>query len=536
MSKSDLTAIFYLQRQLVIGWFRRSMRSPFFWIFAVVIAVVLFAQIGGALAGSSTDSGMSWLDDTALSALAAIAILASILIGLWRGTSATPVASLADVVVLMGSPISARLQFTLLMARPIVTNAFVFGIWTVIALGGVAADTGDPWISLRVFTAVFILVLLSEIVRFAVWTSTEQVVVRSLQNGMRSRTGIKALCLALIAAVAVRLLQPVVAGDVSGWRDALDVVTTRAEELTAYPPISMAADIVTPGGSTLMSVAGLFLICVVIGALTLLLATDFVEPVGMTAERKTDPRGHMTEAGSDIQWATLSQVGVSPRFGLSIPPFGKGAWAILWAGLVRWVRYQFAALWVTLASLAVLAVIVGGAVRLDFIEPEVAWFAALFMPFFGSVNMFVDEMRKPFLFLTPGSAVIRLIAAAIPSVLDGISATVLVAAILAAIGAVPIAQAIGLVVLGTAISLLAQASVALVQLVVPYWVGYRIRVTLTTLVTLVTFQPALVALVVFYIAIGPVFALLLSSFAAAAAGLVIFAIGAFQFDRIEFSG
>jgi hypothetical protein len=459
-----------------------------------------------------------------------------VLIGLWRGTSTTPAASLADVVVLMGSPISSRLQFAVLMLRSSLVNALVIGLWALVTASGAVLSLGDAWVSTRVMYAVGSIVLLSEILRYAVWVGSEQVMARSPRAGGRLRFLIKVSVLGLGTGMGVVLLGPLLTGSNREWRVALDQLVDRAELIAAVPPMLFSASVLTPGGASLLSALALAGLIVAFAGLAIYWARDFVEPISVTAEHKTDPRGQMLETGSDVQWAALAQFGASPRLKYSLPLFGSGPWALLWGSGNRWIRYQVSAVSITLATLGVFGVLTAIGVRLGFIPVEVAWGVALMFPFFGSVNMFMDELRRQFIFMIPGSSWERLAAGAITSVLDGLVASLVVVGILLVIGSIPLTHAAGLLLLGLAIALLGQACLALIQILLPFWVGQRIRVTATFGLTGIAFLPALLTLIGLYVSVGPVTGLLVSAVVTLITGVIALAVAAYLFDRVEFSG
>jgi hypothetical protein len=535
-NRSDRAAVWYLQRRIIANWFRRSVRSPFFWIAALFIGFLIVTQIVAAIDGPEPTGFAEDLDQRYLTASIAIILLGGILIGIWRGTTNTPAASMADVVLLMSSPISPRLTFALLMARGSLINALIISIWSLAASSGVLLGFSDTWMALRVTFSVFILILLSEFLRYAVWVGTEQVVARDPHRGYRLRLGIRAGTALTGAAAGFWLLWPVINGQTVDWREALETIVDTGEVLAVIPPLSLGASVLTPGGWSLLSGIALAALTAGVCALALYWARDYVEPVSVMAERKTDPRGQMLESGSDVQWASLAQFGVAPRVRTTIPAFGRGAWALLWASLTRWVRYQIAAAWISTFIYVVFGVLAAVGVRIGLLSIEFAWMAALIFPFFGSVNMFMDELRRQFMFLIPGSPWAKLAAGALTSVLDGVFGALVVIGVLSVIGAIPLAQAGGLLVLALAIALLGQASVALVQIILPFWVGQKTRVSVTFAVTGLGFIPGLVALVGFYITVGPVTGLVSAAAITLVIGSLLMIVAGVLFDRMEYSG
>jgi hypothetical protein len=533
---SDIRAILYLQRRVIVNWFRRSIRSPFFWIIGAFILFVVIGQIAAVIDRPDDPDVLAGLDQTYFNVIAAVALFGAVLIGLWRGTTNTPGASLADVVLLMGSPVSARLQYGLVMARTSIVNALVIGTWMLAVAGGMTFGIEDDWIAIRVLFIAMVVVLLSEFLRYAVWIGTEQVIVRDPASGYRLRLVIKLTVLSIGVITGLALIWPLTGNSVGNWRDALTMIAERGELVTMIPPMSLAARVFDPDGLSLLS--GLVLASLTFGTMLIALywARDFTEPVSIMAERKTDPRGQMLETGSDVQWAALSQFGVSPRVRTAVPPFGRGPWVLLWGGITRWVRYQIAAAWITLLILGSLGVLAALGVQFGLFEVEFAWAMALILPFFGSVNMFMDELRRQFIFLVPGSTWAKLTAGAVTSVLDGLLSCLIIVAGLTVLGAIPLSHAAGLALLGFAIALLGQACLALVQVLLPFWVGQRIRVTVTFIANGIGALPGLVGLIVFYIAVSPLAGLIFASVVTLIVGLIVIAIAAKMFDRIEFSG
>ncbi len=535
-STSDRAAVRYLQSRIIRNWFRRSMRSPFFWLIGVFILFLLIGTIASVIDGPEDSGLIGESEQRYVSAAAGVFLLGGILVGLWRGTTNTPGASLADVVLLMGSPVSARLQFALLMLRPSLLNAVIIGLWATAAGSGLILGSGDQWAIVRLLFTVMLVVLLSEFLRNAVWVGTEQLVARSLERGQRARMTVKAITLFSGGAVGIGLLWPLTRDFDGTWRDALLVLGERGAALAAYPPMSLMASVFTPGGYSLASALVLMAGTLGVGALAIFWARDFTEPVSMTAERKTDARGQILESGSDVHWAILSQYGISPQMRVAISPFGRGPWALLWGSLIRWMRYQIAAAWITLFIMVGFGLLTALGVRMGFVSDYLAWMVVLIFPFFGSVNQFLDELRRQFLFLIPGSAHKRLFAAAATSVLDGMISSLIVIAALLVFGAISPGEAGGLFVLATAISLLAQACLALVQIIVPFWTGQRMRVSLTFGLTGLAFVPAFVVLALLTVTAGPVIGLLVASGITGIAGLVMMVIAGWLFDRMEFAG
>jgi hypothetical protein len=144
MSRADLRAILYLQRRIVFNWFRRSMRSPFFWIVGAFILFILVMQIAAVIDGPDEPMMTGWTDSVYLAAIAVVALGAGVLVGIWRGTTNTPSASLAHVVLMTGSPITPRLQFSVLMFRDGLINALVIGLWSLAAASGAILGVDDP--------------------------------------------------------------------------------------------------------------------------------------------------------------------------------------------------------------------------------------------------------------------------------------------------------------------------------------------------------------------------------------------------------
>ncbi len=533
---TNRAAVWYLQKRIIANWLRRSIRSPFFWLMVVFVGFLVISQIAAAIDGPEPSEFAENLDAAYLGTISAIVLLAGILIGLWRGTTNTPGASLADVVILMSSPISPRLSYALLIGRSSVVNGLVLSFWSMAASSGILFGLPDAWIALRVTFSVLIVVLLSEFLRYAVWVGTEQVVASASERGRRLRRMIKIVTLAIGAAAAARLFWPLVGGQAEDWRAAIDILFERGEVLASIPPLSLGASVLMPGGLSLPSALGLVALTAGVAGLALYWARDFIEPIAVNAERKTDPRGQILESGSDVQWAALSQYGVSPRVRTSVQPFGSGAGALLWGSLTRWVRYQIAAAWITTFILGLFGLLAAVGVRLDLVPIELAWAVVLIFPFFGSVNMFMDELRRQFIFLIPGSSWAKLTAGALTSVLDGVFSGFVVIGVMTALGAIPLAQSGGLLVLSLAIALLGQASLALVQIILPFWVGQRARVSATFGATGLAFVPGLLTLIGFYIAVGPVAGMLAAAAVTLVVGAVLMVIAGLLFDRIEFSG
>lgn len=536
MSRADLRTILYLQRRIVFNWFRRSMRSPFFWIVGAFVLFILVMQVAAVIDGPDEPMMTGWTDSVYLAAIAVVALGAGVLVGIWRGTTNTPSASLAHVVLMTGSPITPRLQFSVLMFRDGLINALVIGLWSLAAASGAILGVDDPWIAVRVFFMITTIILLSEFLRNAVWVGTEQIVARDQKAGRRLRGLVKLLTLGLVAGGIATLFAPILRGGEDNLLAAVEAGAERAEMLSVVPPFSFAVGALTPGGASVLHGLGLTSMTIGVAVLALYWARDFAEPIAVAAERKTDARGQILEAGSDVQWAVLTQYGVSPRMRASVRPFGGGPWALIWGAINRWVRYQIAAAWITIVIMGLLGLATAIGVRIGYISVEIAWAVVLIFPFFGSVNMFMDELRRQFIFLIPGSSWARLAAGAVSSVLDGVVSSAIMIGLLLAVGVIPPGHAGGLALLSVGIALLAQASLALVQILLPFWVGQRIRVSMTFGVTGLGFLPALGLLIALYISVGPLTGLIAAAVASAVVGAIILVVAGFLFDRVEYSG
>ena len=178
-------------------------------------------QVAAVVDGPDEAAFAENIDSAQFSAAAAVLLLGGILIGLWRGTTNTPGASLADVVVLMGSPVSARLQFGLLVMRTSLQNGMIISLWALAAGSGLVMGVDDNWISVRLLFSTLTVVLLSEFLRYAVWIGTEQVVARSPVSGNQLRQLIRRVTLLFGVGIAGYLVWPMLDGARMNWREAL---------------------------------------------------------------------------------------------------------------------------------------------------------------------------------------------------------------------------------------------------------------------------------------------------------------------------
>ena len=533
-------ALFYLQRRVMLNWLRRSSRSVIAWV--LVLGVAFFSISGALFAGDSRpleENGEGGIPGLYFEASAVLLFVSTLIFAVWRGTGPPPRATAADVVFVLCSPIRSRVQFAYLMFREV---GALLSVITIVALMSLIGPL------IRVFTTsdatlegafgsptigIWMIILIGGVTRLAVWVATEQVVVIDARRGHNLRLGIRGLMVLTIAGVLAFVALPVARSDHEGLRAIADHAAERLMLLASVPPLSLPPLIYSDDGSTFLGLGALLLTGLLITGAGLLAAKDFVEPVAVMAERQTDARGQSIDSGNDIQWSTMSQLGSAPRLRFSIPAFGQGPWALFWASLVRWARYQMAVAWVSVLTLVGFGVTVAVLVRLDIISPYWIWVLVLSMPLFSSYSMFLDELRKPFLFMMPGPAWKRLVAAGGTSVLDGLTGSLVLIIIVIAIQALPVVEALALLLVAFVVGFLIQATVGMVQVVLPSWLNRKIRTTLTFTLNIVTMLPAVTAFILGLALSGELAGFVAGVAVALITASIVMLVSVLLFDRLE---
>jgi hypothetical protein len=533
-------ALLYLQRRVMLNWLRRSSRSIVVWV--LVLGVAFFSISGALLAGDSRppeENGETGVPGLYFEASAVLLFISTLIFAIWRGTGLPPRATAADVVFVLCSPIRSRVQFAYLMFREVGAMLSIISIVALMSLIGplirvfTTSDAtlegafGSPTIG------IWLIILIGGVTRLAVWVATEQVVVVDAKRGHNLRLGIRGLMALTVAGVLAFVALPVARGDHEGLRAIADHAAERLTLLAEVPPLSFPSMIYSDDGSTFLGLGALLLTGLLITGAGLLAAKDFAEPVAIMAERQTDARGQSVDTGNDIQWSTMSQIGTRPRMRFSIPAFGQGPWALFWASLVRWARYQMAVAWISVLTLFGLGVTVAVLVRIDVISHYWIWVLVLSMPLFSSYSMFLDELRKPFLFMMPGPAWKRLVAAGGTSVLDGLSGSIVLVIIVIAIRARPVPEALALLLVALVIGFLVQATVGMVQVILPSWLNRKVRTTLTFSLNILTVLPAVTAFILGLALSGEVAGFVAGVTTAMITASIVLLVSVLLFDRLE---
>jgi len=524
----------------MLNWLRRSSRSVIVWV--LVLGVAFFSISGALLGGDSrppADNGDRGVPGIYFEASAVLLFISTLIFAIWRGTGPPPRATAADVVFVLCSPIRSRVQFAYLMFREVGAMLSIITIVAAMSLIGplirvvTTSDAtlegafGSPTIG------IWLIILIGGVTRLAVWVATEQVVVIDASKGYRLRLGIRGLMALTILGVLTFVALPVVRGEHDGFRAIADHGVERLMLLSQVPPLSFPPMIYSEDGSTFLGLGALLLTGLVITGAGLFAAKDFVEPIAVMAERQTDARGQSVDTGNDIQWSTMSQLGSAPRLRFSIPAFGHGPWALFWASLVRWARYQMAVAWVSVLTLLGLGVTVAVLVRIDIISHYWIWILVLSMPLFSSYSMFLDELRKPFLFMLPGPAWKRLVAAGGTSVLDGLSGSLALVIIVIATQARPVPEALALLLVALVVGFLVQATVGMVQVILPSWLNRKIRTTLTFSLNVITILPAITAFILGLALSGEFAGFVAGVIVALITASIVLLVSVLLFDRLE---
>ena len=540
---SNLRALAYLQFRIARNWIRRSARSLVVWVLILGFA---FLSVSGVLFGGGGEprngDGEPSVPSILFEASAVLLLISTLAFAVWRGTGPPPRATAADIIFVLGSPIRARVQFAFLMFREVATLLSILTIVALLSLiGSLARAFTDSDASIEgAFSTptvgIWLIVLIGGITRLAVWVATEQVIVRDAKLGHRLRLAIRGAVVVIAAALLAFVFVPVVTQEHEDYRSMADQAAERVMQLAAFPPLSLPPMIYSDDGPTLLVLGGLLLFSAIIAGLGLVFARDFNEPIAIMAERLTDARGQSNDSGNDLQWSTLSQLGTAPRLRFSIKPFGRGPWALFWSSLVRWARYQMSVAWLSVLTLVGMAVIVTVLVQQDVISTFWIWGLALSMPIFSSYNMFLDELRKPYLFMTPGAPWKRLVAAGATSVIDGVIASAMLAVIAVLTRALPAGEAILLLVAAATLGLLIQASVGLVQVVLPSWLNRKVRTSLTFGANVVAMLPAATAFVAGLVASGALTGYTAAVVTALITAAVVLSLSVLLFDRLEMPG
>lgn len=540
----SILALAYLQFRIIVNWIRRSLRSIVVWVLALgALVVFLSTQVfAGSSGGSNGPSGGGDISSIYFEAGAVLIFLGTLLFAVWKGTGPPPRITQAEVIMILGSPIRTRIQFGWLIFRDMaallgfITAFTLFSLVSSLVQAMTAGDTSLEEVFSSPAVTIWLIILIGGVTRFAVWVATEQVVARDPEGGHQLRAGIRTGMITLALIIAAWLIVPVLRASESGFRERADMFVYRVLDLAAWSPLTLPANILNDDASTWLALGGLILLTIALSGFGIYHARDFVEPIAITAERATDARGQSIDAGKDLHWASMGQLGKAPRMAVAVPPFGIGPWALLWNSLQRWARYEVAVAGTSLVVLAAIGVAAALGVRFGFIDKIWIWGIALSMPFFGSYNMFLDELRKPFIFMMPGAAWKRLLAAGATSVLDGTVGAAILVVIALTLRVLSFVDAVLILVAATALGFLIQAGIGLVQVVLPTWINKKLRTSLTFGINTLAAMPALSATIAGAIAGGKYTAYSAGVGTALITGVVVLALAVRLFDRMEMPG
>lgn len=532
-------ALLYLQFFVAKNWLRRSLRSIIVW--ALVIGVAFFSITGAFLGGDAEPPGgeSGGAPSIIFESLAVMLFLFTIGFAIWRGTGPPPKATAADVIFVLCSPIRARVQFAYLMFRDVAATLSILTIVAALSLVGpvVEALTSSASTLEGAFQSptvgIWLIILIGGVTRLSVWVATEQVIVRDARLGHQVRWLVRGGLALTLAGIAVFVALPVIREGHETIRAMSEHAADRLMLVANVPPMSFAAMIYADDGSPFLALGALFVTALVIAGAGLLFARDFAEPIVIMAERTTDTRGQSIESGNDLQWSTISQLGAPARLRVSIHPFGSGPWAMFWCSLVRWVRYQMSVAWFSLVTLVLMAGGITVMVRLGILSTYWVWGFALSMPIFSSYNMFLDELRKPFLFMTPGAPWKRLVAAGITSVMDGMLASATLVVIVVATRAMSVGEAMLVLLASLLLGFLIQASVGLVQILLPSWLNRKIRTTLTFGLNAISLVPVGTAFIIGAVMSSLLTGFVVASLTALATAAILLTLSVVFFDRLE---
>lgn len=532
-----ILALVYLQYRIAWNWVRRSARSIVMWGIAIIAG--FFLLVSRVSVNDGNGRGGNDVATMYVEAAAVLMLLATVIFSVWRGTGPPPRMTSADVVFVLGSPISTRVQYAWLMFREMAGLLGIITAVTLFALAGSLAramTAGDVSLDDALSTpaiGIWLIILIGGVTRFAVWVSTEQVVAKDAWRGFRLRRVIRGAAAIAGAGLAAWLFIPVLRERHETIEARLEHGAERLLSLAAYPPMSWPPAILNDDTSTYVALTGLVGMALVITALGLYAARDFVEPIAINAERATDARGQSIDTGKDLHWSTMSQLGTAPRMKVSIRPFGSGAWALLWNSLTRWVRYEMSVAWVGILVLASMGLSVTILVRFDVLDVVWVWVLALSMPFFGSYNMFLDELRKPFIFMMPGAPWKRLVAAGTTSVMDGTISAAMLTVIAMAFRVLPIGHALLILLATTILGFLVQSGVGFVQIILPSWISRKLRTGLTFAINGLAMMPSATAFFLGLELAGWLVGALAAMVVALLTGVVVLALSVKLFDRLE---
>lgn len=540
----SILALAYLQLRIIINWIRRSMRSIIIWalLFGAFVFFLATQIFEGASQAGNGQADQGEVASIYFEAGAVLIFLGTLLFAVWKGTGAPPRITQAEVIMVLGSPIRARVQFAWLIFRDMaalvgfITAFTIFSLATSLGRAMTADDASLDEVFSSPAVTIWLIILIGGVTRFAVWVATEQIVARDPEGGHQLRAGIRTGIITIGVIVAGWLLIPVLRSSETGFQARVDQFAYRVLDLAAWSPLVFPANILNEDASTWIALGGLVLLIFAISAFAIYHARDFVEPIAITAERATDARGQSIDAGKDLHWSSMSQLGKAPRLSVTIPPFGSGPWALLWNSLTRWARYELAVAGVSMVVLIGVGVAAALAVRFGLIDSIWIWGIALSMPFFGSYNMFLDELRRPFIYMLPGAPWKRLLAAGATSVLDGTVGAAILAIVSLVLRVLPVVDGLMIIAVSTAIGFLIQAGIGLVQIILPTWLHKKLRTSLTFGINLFAMMPALAATIFGAIAGGKYAAVAAGVGVALLTGIVILALAVKLFDRLEMPG
>jgi hypothetical protein len=140
------------------------------------------------------------------------------------------------------------------------------------------------------------------------------------------------------------------------------------------------------------------------------------------------------------------------------------------------------------------------------------------------------------MFMTPGAPWKRLISAGATSVIDGVVATAMLVVIVVSTRTIGIAEALLILLASLLLGFLIQASVGLVQILLPSWLNRKIRTTLTFGLNAVAILPVAAAFIFGAILSGLLVGYVIAACVALVTASILLTLSVLFFDRLEMPG
>lgn len=562
---------------------RRLLRSPGWLVFyglIVVGFVAVMVQVArlSAVPGNhevQAEAIVTGFRPPATAVLAGWALVA-MLMSLYGAPRRPPVIfSSADVSLLLPAPISPRVVLAGQFLRQLfleLLRAIPNLVWSLLVL--MKLDYPVGFSGVFSLLAAFVLIhMVAELVGAVGWLAVHR---KPAEQAARTGRRLRAAVVVVATILAVWALWPAFRGQggqgVAGIRPALEVTFERLEKAAELPPLRWLASFGLPfewqfareatgaasrreaPGWPAATREGFLATLLLVGALAaaaLHLAEDYYEPAVAQTQTFIQAAEVAKKAGeaqaTDLQGTVLTMLGRSadPRLShVSVPPFGRGAWAITWEQALRYLRFERATAVYSLVFIGLFGAGLGLLVRYLNLASFWLWLVPLAMPLLSQGSGYLaDELRQPHIFLIPAAPWRRLLATAVVPWFDVSLDTSLMLWTSVLVGTVGragagfasiAASALASWLLLLALCALGQATVLLGTVIVPSWLPPFTRSLLRFMVFVLCLVLVVPLPVLGLLAGGSVrLALLLAAAGAVAITALVLVVAARLFDRLE---